>query len=83
MQKGIHNPKLLLLKLQRWRFKDQKAFDHWKASNVFGKNQNGYFAIGIKVFLGDFYLKEARALADLVETYAAAEIRLSLRAKIY
>ncbi|MBO0591918.1 HEPN domain-containing protein [Cellulophaga sp. E16_2] len=61
---------------------DQKAFDAWKATNIIPQKQEGYVAIGIKVLLGDFYLKEARALADLVEKYAADEIRLSLRQNI-
>tara|TARA_R110000868_G_scaffold52221_4_gene165232 strand:- start:15655 stop:17745 length:2091 start_codon:yes stop_codon:yes gene_type:complete len=62
--------------------KDQKAFENWKSTNLIPQKQEGYVAIGIKVLLGDFYLKEARALADLVEKYAASEIRLSLRQNI-
>ena len=62
--------------------KDQKAFENWKSTNLIPQKQVGYVAIGIKVLLGDFYLKEARALADLVEKYAASEIRLSLRQNI-
>src|SRR5690606_36225214 len=42
----------------------------------------GYVAIGIKVLLGDFYIDKAKQLADLVEKYAAGEIRLSLRQNI-
>lgn len=61
---------------------DQKEFEAWKATNIIPQKQEGYVAIGIKVLLGDFYLKEARALADLVEKYAADEIRLSLRQNI-
>ncbi|QWX84156.1 HEPN domain-containing protein [Cellulophaga sp. HaHaR_3_176] len=61
---------------------DQKEFDAWKTTNIIPQKQEGYVAIGIKVLLGDFYLKEARALADLVEKYAADEIRLSLRQNI-
>lgn len=61
---------------------DQKEFEVWKATNIIPQKQEGYVAIGIKVLLGDFYLKEARALADLVEKYAADEIRLSLRQNI-
>ncbi|WP_282115854.1 HEPN domain-containing protein [Cellulophaga baltica] len=61
---------------------DQATFDAWKSTNIIPQKQEGYVAIGIKVLLGDFYLKEARALADLVEKYAADEIRLSLRQNI-
>jgi sulfite reductase (ferredoxin) len=62
--------------------KDKKAFEVWKSTNLVPQKQTGYVAIGIKVLLGDFYTDKARLLADLVEKYAAAEIRLSLRQNI-
>ncbi|MDO7173025.1 HEPN domain-containing protein [Mariniflexile sp. AS56] len=61
---------------------DQAAFDLWKSTNVLPQKQAGYVAIGVKVLLGDFYTDKARLLADLVEKYAASEIRLSLRQNI-
>ncbi|WP_055435108.1 HEPN domain-containing protein [Lacinutrix algicola] len=64
------------------KIKDEAAFNLWKATNVISQKQDGYFAIGIKVLLGDFYTDKARLLADLVEKYAAGEIRLSLRQNI-
>ena len=62
--------------------KDQQAFETWKSTNLIPQKQDGYVAIGIKVLLGDFYTDKARLLADLVENYAAGEIRLSLRQNI-
>ena len=59
--------------------KEVAAFDLWKSTNLIPQKQKGYVAIGIKVLLGDFYTDKARLLADLVETYAAGEIRLTLR----
>ncbi|MEM7379559.1 MAG: HEPN domain-containing protein [Bacteroidota bacterium] len=61
---------------------DQRAFEYWKQTNLVAQKQEGYVAIGIKVLLGDFYTDKARLLADLVEQYAAGEIRLSLRQNI-
>lgn len=61
---------------------NQEAFNRWKSTNIVAQKQNGYVAIGIKVLLGDFFTDKARALADLVERYAASEIRLSLRQNI-
>ncbi|WP_439131901.1 HEPN domain-containing protein [Polaribacter sp.] len=61
---------------------DKEAFKIWKATNVVPQKQQGFVAIGIKVLLGDFYTDKARLLADLVENYAAGEIRLSLRQNI-
>ena len=62
--------------------KDQKTYELWKSTNLIPQKQDGFKAIGIKVLLGDFYTDKARALADLVETYAAGELRLSLRQNI-
>ncbi|MFY0713815.1 HEPN domain-containing protein [Seonamhaeicola sp. NFXS20] len=62
--------------------KDEAAFNTWKATNLIPQKQDGYVAIGIKVLLGDFYTDKARLLADLVENYAAGEIRLTLRQNI-
>ncbi|MFB9056721.1 HEPN domain-containing protein [Mariniflexile ostreae] len=61
---------------------DQEAFEYWKSTNLVPQKQEGYVAIGIRVKLGDFYTKEARALADLVEKYAAGEMRMTLRQNI-
>lgn len=62
--------------------KDEKAFNLWKSTNVVPQKQEGFVALGIKVLLGDFYTDKARLLADLVEKYAAGEIRLTLRQNI-
>lgn len=59
-----------------------EAFEKWKSTNVIDQKQEDYVAIGIKVLLGDFYTDKARLLADLVQKYAAGEIRLSLRQNI-
>ena len=61
---------------------DVEAYEAWKASNVFAQKQEGLFAIGIKVNIGDFYLPEARALAALIKEYAADELRFTLRQNI-
>ncbi|MFC0604127.1 HEPN domain-containing protein [Winogradskyella pulchriflava] len=70
------------VKAPKIEIKDVKAFNLWKSTNVIPQKQEGYVAIGIKVLLGDFYTDKARLLADLVEQYAAGEIRLSLRQNI-
>ncbi|WP_299046483.1 HEPN domain-containing protein [uncultured Polaribacter sp.] len=62
--------------------KDETAFTLWKSTNLIPQKQEGYVAIGIKVLLGDFYTDKARLLADLVDKYAAGEIRLTLRQNI-
>ncbi|GGD14367.1 HEPN domain-containing protein [Hyunsoonleella pacifica] len=62
--------------------KDQQAFETWKSTNLIPQKQEGYVGIGIKVLLGDFHTDKARLLADLVDKYAAGEVRLTLRQNI-
>jgi len=62
--------------------KNQEAFELWKSTNLIPQKQAGFVAIGIKVLLGDFYTDKARLLANLVDKYAAGEIRLTLRQNI-
>lgn len=64
------------------KIEDEIAYNKWKETNVIAQKQDGLFAIGIKVHLGDFYTPKARLLADLVKKYAANEIRLTLRQNI-
>ncbi|WP_299767342.1 HEPN domain-containing protein [uncultured Dokdonia sp.] len=64
------------------QIEDQKAFERWKNTNIIAQKQEGYVAIGVKVLLGDFYTDKARLLADLVDQYAASEVRLTLRQNI-
>ena len=61
---------------------DEKTFNKWKETNVIKQKQEGLFAIGLKIHLGDFYTPKARLLADLIKKYAANEIRLTLRQNI-
>lgn len=61
---------------------NKKEFEKWKLTNIVPQKQGGFVAIGIKVLLGDFYTDKARLLADLVQKYAAGELRLSLRQNI-
>ncbi len=71
-----------LLEIPKVIIQDTTAFEAWKKSNVVAQKQAGYFAIGIKIHLGDFYTDKARLLADLIKNYAANELRFSLRQNI-
>ncbi|KJD32528.1 nitrite reductase [Tamlana nanhaiensis] len=62
--------------------KEEEAFNLWKSTNLIPQKQEGYVAIGVKVLLGDFYTDKARLLANLVDKYAAGEVRLTLRQNI-
>ncbi|QNM84466.1 HEPN domain-containing protein [Polaribacter pectinis] len=64
------------------KIEDEVAYKKWKETNVIPQKQEGLFAIGLKIHLGDFYTPKARLLADLVKKYGANEIRLTLRQNI-
>jgi sulfite reductase (ferredoxin) len=66
------------LQAPQFKIKDEYAYRNWKQSNVFEQKQDGLFAIGIKVRLGDFYTDKARKLADLIRDYAQDELRLTI-----
>jgi sulfite reductase (ferredoxin) len=68
--------------LETISIEDTETFEAWKQSNVIPQKQEGLFAIGIRVPLGDFYTDKARQLADLIKTYAADELRFTLRQNI-
>ncbi|WP_093674369.1 HEPN domain-containing protein [Tenacibaculum sp. MAR_2009_124] len=57
-------------------------YNQWKKTNVLEQKQEGLYAVGIKVHLGDFYTDKARLLADLIKKYAANELRFTLRQNI-
>lgn len=71
-----------VLEVPQVTIEDTEAYEAWKKSNVIKQKQEGYYAIGIKVLLGDFYTDKARLLADLIKNYAANELRFSLRQNI-
>ncbi|MDX6190794.1 HEPN domain-containing protein [Flavobacterium sp. Fl-318] len=71
-----------LLEVPQVAIEDTAAYELWKESNVIAQKQKGYYSIGIKVLLGDFYTDKARLLADLIKNYAANELRFSLRQNI-
>ncbi|WET04706.1 HEPN domain-containing protein [Flavobacterium sp. YJ01] len=71
-----------VLEVPQVTIEDTAAYEAWKKSNVIKQKQDGYYAIGIKVLLGDFYTDKARLLADLIKNYGANELRFSLRQNI-
>lgn len=61
---------------------DHVDYQNWLKSNVVAQKQDGLFAIGVKVKLGDFSTDKARILASLIKEYAANELRFTLRQNI-
>lgn len=75
-------PPLQQIEVPEVKIDDQKDFENWKSTNIFRQKQEGLYAIGIRVPLGDFYTGGARKLADLIKTYAGNELRFTLRQDI-
>ncbi|GAB2568474.1 nitrite reductase [Spirosoma areae] len=54
------------------------AYDTWFRTNVFEQKQAGWYAVQLRVLLGDMHSDTARALAQLVKQYAADDIRVTV-----
>ena len=54
------------------------AFTEWVKTNVIRQKQSGFVAAFVKVVLGNFTTAQARSLAELVEKYAANDIRFTI-----
>ena len=58
---------------------DQTAYKEWLQTNVFEQKQKGFYAIQIKLWMGDLSAANARRLARLVEEgWIADELRLTI-----
>ncbi|MCB0395465.1 MAG: HEPN domain-containing protein [Flavobacteriales bacterium] len=57
---------------------NEDKFEAWKKSNVIAQKQPGFFAVQVKILLGNLSTKEARAFADIVQQYAANDVRITI-----
>ncbi|HYG17724.1 MAG TPA: nitrite reductase [Ohtaekwangia sp.] len=57
---------------------DQKKFERWRATNVFEQKQKGFFGVYVKLPLGNMSSDLARKFADIVDQYAANELRVTI-----
>lgn len=55
-----------------------EGFDRWLKTNVFEQKQAGWYAVQLRVLLGDMHSDTARALAKIVKQYAADDIRVTV-----
>lgn len=54
------------------------SFNEWLKTNVIEQKQTGFFAVYVKVQLGDFTTEQARLLATITEKYASNDIRFTI-----
>jgi len=55
-----------------------ETFKKWLKTNVFEQKQKGWYAVQLRVLLGDMHSDTARSLADIVRKYAADDIRVTV-----
>jgi sulfite reductase (ferredoxin) len=53
-------------------------YQAWLKTNVFEQKQKGWYAVQLRVLLGDMHSDKARALASLVKQYAGDDIRVTV-----
>lgn len=57
---------------------DNPKLARWYQTNVFEQKQAGWYAVQLRVLLGDMSSDTARALAQIVQRYAADDIRVTV-----
>jgi sulfite reductase (ferredoxin) len=57
---------------------DLEKYFNWLKTNVFEQKQKGFFAVQLKVRLGNLTSDDARKLAALVKKFAADDIRITM-----
>jgi len=57
---------------------DAAKYETWLSTNVYEQKQKGFYAVQLRVILGDIKAPEARKLAALVKAYAADDIRMTV-----
>ncbi|MFZ6011559.1 MAG: nitrite reductase [Bacteroidota bacterium] len=57
---------------------DEVKYKRWYATNVFEQKQKGFFGVYVKLPLGNLPSSLARKFADVVDAYAAAEMRITV-----
>ncbi|SKC86590.1 HEPN domain-containing protein [Ohtaekwangia koreensis] len=53
-------------------------YDRWYRTNVIKQKQDGFFGVYVKLPLGNMSSNLAREFADIVDTYAATELRITV-----
>jgi sulfite reductase (ferredoxin) len=62
--------------------KNSAKFILWRKTNVFEQKQKGFFGVYLKIQLGDIKSDKARTLSEIIEKYAADDIRLTANQNI-
>lgn len=63
--------------------RDAAAYSHWKQTNVYAQKQAGYYGVWIYLPLGNLRTETARLLADVVDRYAADDVRVTVNQGLF
>lgn len=61
-----------------FKISDNQKYKDWLTTNVFEQKQQGYYGVNIKLVLGNLVSEKARSLAEIVNNYAADDIRITI-----
>lgn len=61
-----------------YKVRNREAFETWSRINVVEQKQKGFFAVKVKIPLGNISSTVARKLALIAESYASTDIRLTI-----
>jgi len=57
---------------------EDEKYAAWLKTNVFEQKQKGWYAVQLRVLLGDMHANTARSLAGVIKRYAADDIRVTV-----
>jgi sulfite reductase (ferredoxin) len=57
---------------------NDEKYKKWLDTNVFEQKQQGFFAVGVRVPLGNIHSSKARPFAEVIKKYAADDLRITL-----
>lgn len=57
---------------------DRDKYERWLKTNVFEQKQKGFYGVYARVLLGNMSSDKARELADIVDNFAADELRVTV-----
>ena len=56
---------------------NENHYKHWLATNVVQQKQSGFYAVYVKIRVGDIKTDQARAFVNAIKPYVADEIRIT------
>lgn len=61
-----------------FKIQDTSSFETWKRTNVIEQKQKGFYAVKVKVPLGNLSSQTTKRLALIIESYASTDVRITI-----